>query len=219
MHKESNCEAPLSVKTIHISSKWFPPATHTHTHLPLHTHTHSHSRCAPSPVRFLARRWVRVFVWNINRPFAPLLLCLRAGCWPCVSGPSLRPSVGYRHQGGFREGALSPRQGSPESSTALVIDTLDLLGDGASKRSNLPDHCTCYKGHWYVNAAAYHQPLGEPSQSLCHFWRGADFSAVYVLFMLTFVERHFGHRALDKMPRIPLESLSLKTASLVWKTI
>ncbi|KAG8011294.1 hypothetical protein GBF38_006020, partial [Nibea albiflora] len=51
------------------------------------------------------------------------------------------------HQGGFREGALSPRQGSPESSTALGIDTLDLLGDGASKRSNLPDHCTCYKGH------------------------------------------------------------------------
>lgn len=181
--------------------------THTYTHPPTHLPLRTRSRCALSPVLFLARRWVRVFVWNINRPFAPLRHCLRAGCWPCVSGPSLRPSVGYGHQGVFREGALSPTQASPESSAALGIDTPDLLGDGASKLSNLPDHCTCYKGHWYVNAAAYHQALGDPSQSLCHFW-GTVFSAVYVLFMLTFVEWRFAHRGLDMMPRIPLERFS-----------
>lgn len=145
-----------------------------HTHLPLFSLSlslsHTHLCYALSPVRFLARRWVRVIVWNINRPFAALLLCLRAGCWPCVSSSSLRPSAGYGHQGGFQEGALSPRQASPENSTALGIDTPDLLGDRASKLSNLPDQRTCHKGCWYVNAAAYHQALGEPPpQSLWHF--------------------------------------------------
>lgn len=110
------------------------------------------------------------------------LLCSRTQCWPCVSGSSLRPSVGDGHQGGFQEGALSHMQASPESSIALGTDALDLLGDRALKLSKLPNHCSrCYKGYCYVNAATYYQAQGEP-QSLCHFW-GDDFSAVFVLFM------------------------------------
>lgn len=100
-----------------------------HKHTP-HTHTAT-LRAQSCPL--LGVRWVSVFVWNINRPFGPLLLCLRAGCWPWVSGPSLRPSAGYRHQGDLQEGALSPRQASPETSTALGIDSPDLLSDSASK--------------------------------------------------------------------------------------
>lgn len=158
MHQKSFCEAPLSGKLFIFHQKVFDfSQTHAHTCSFIHTHTHS----ALSPLCFLAQRWVKVFVWNINRPFAPLLLCLRAGYWPHVSGSSLRPSAGYGHQGGFQEGALSPKQAIPESSTALGIDTPELLGDRASKLSNLLDHCTCHKGRWYVNAAAYHGiPLG-----------------------------------------------------------
>lgn len=144
-------------------------------------HTQALSHPNP-PAHFHAPGWVRVFVWNINRPLAPLRLCSRTRCWPCVSGSSLRPSVGDRHQGGFQEGALSHMQASPESSIALGTDALDLLGDRALKLAKLPNHCSrCYKGYCYVNAASTYQAQEEP-QSLCHFW-GYDFSAVFVLFM------------------------------------
>lgn len=58
---------------------------------------------------------------------------------PVVSSSSLRPSAGYRHEGGFQEGGgdgggpLSPRRASPKSSGTLGINAPDLRGDGASK--------------------------------------------------------------------------------------
>ena len=213
MHKQPISEAPLIGKTIHISSKslWFFPDTCTH--LPLHTHT----RAALSLMSVFSLRdeWECLY----EKLTGHLLLCLRAGCWPRVSSSSLRPSAGYGHQGGFQEGALSPRQANPESSTALGIDTPDLLGDRASKLCNLPNHCTHHKGHWYVNAAAYHRTLGD-CLTLCDTSEGGVFIAVYVLFKFAFVEWQFGLRGLDKVPRIPLERFAfpLKAASLFWKT-
>lgn len=98
-----------------------------------------------------------------------------------------------------RRGALSPRQASPESSSALGIDTLDLLGDRALKLRKLPDHCRCYKSYWYVNAAAYHQARGAP-RSLCHF-RVDVFGAVCVkTFCRTAVYSHGAWRNAQSPP-------------------
>ncbi|TNN74869.1 hypothetical protein EYF80_014969 [Liparis tanakae] len=58
----------------------------------------------------------------------------------------LKEGSGHLLGTGTREvsgrGPCHPSRASPESGTALGIDTPDLLGDGASKLPDLPDHCT-----------------------------------------------------------------------------
>ena len=54
-----------------------------------------------------------------------------------VQAPGRAPGGGPVTPTAEAQKAAPPRGGN---------DPLDLLGDGASKLSNLPDHCTCYRG-------------------------------------------------------------------------
>lgn len=116
----------------------------------------------------------------------------------------------YGHQGGFREGALSPRQASPESGTALGIDTLDLLGDRALKLSDLPDHCRCYKGRGYVNAAAYNRSPWGGRRGLCATSEGR-FSVPFMCYLCKPLRnRGLVTEGFDRTPRIPAERTFFK---------
>lgn len=218
MHKRSICEAPLSGKTIHISSKslWFVPDTCTH--LPLHTHSCAHAALSVMSVFSLWDEWECLYEILTGH----LLLC--SSVWELDVGPmSVVPLWGHlpgcRHQGGFQEGAPVTRAGKPRKQHRP--------GD----RYTRPDGWQSIKAP--QPARSLYTPQGPLICKRCCLpsdpWglaavfvtllRGCfqcRLCAIYVRLCRT---AGFGHRALDKVPRIPLEGFSfpLKAAFLVWK--
>lgn len=211
--KRFSCEIPLRRKTIHISSKSLWLVADTFTHLPL---SHYHWWCALSHVRFLARRWVRAFVWNINRPFASLFLCSRAGSWPrclwflfeaiCWVQARGRLPGGCLVVGGG--GPLSPKQASPKSNAALGSDAPDLRGDGASKLCQparslyTPQGPLICKRHCLPSDP---QGAGWVFVTLLKGCFQCSLAAIYVRLCNT---AGWSQRPLQKSPGFPLEKIS-----------